>query len=152
METKNDEVISTLNDLIQTCRDGQEGFQTASEGVTDSKLKTLFMKYAQQRAGFAAELQDEVRRLGGEPEKTGSASATLHRGWMNIKSAITGKDDGAIISECERGEDSAVQSYEDALNTALPANVESIVEEQYQQVKNAHDQIRSMEKASGAVS
>ncbi len=150
MEIRNDDVVSTLNNLIETCKDGQNGFQTASEGVNDSELKKLFSKYALQRGQFAAELQAEVRRLGGDPEKTGSTSATLHRGWMNIKSAITGKDEGAIISEAERGEDSAVQNYEDALKEDLPANVKSIVAEQYRQVKDAHDRIRSMEKARGA--
>ncbi|MDT7780122.1 MAG: hypothetical protein QOC99_2634, partial [Acidobacteriota bacterium] len=28
----NEEVISTLNNLIETCRDGQNGFQTAADG------------------------------------------------------------------------------------------------------------------------
>ena len=28
-----EEVISTLNNLIETCRDGQNGFKTAAEGV-----------------------------------------------------------------------------------------------------------------------
>ena len=58
----NDNVISTLNGLIETCRDGQNGFQTAAEGVTNSELKTLFHGYAQQRAQFVGDLQTEVTR------------------------------------------------------------------------------------------
>jgi uncharacterized protein (TIGR02284 family) len=108
MAIDNDEVISTLNNLIETCKDGQNGFRTAAEGVKDTKLTTLFYTCSQQRGQFAAELQNEVRRLGGDPEKTGSTAAVLHRGWINIKSAVTGEDEGAVISECERGEDSAV--------------------------------------------
>jgi uncharacterized protein (TIGR02284 family) len=146
----NDDVISTLNNLIETCRDGQNGFQTAAEGVKNSELKTLFGKYSQQRASFVGELQDEVRRLGGDPENTGSVAATLHRGWINIKSAITGEDEGAVISECERGEDSAVRNYKDALGADLPANVRSVIERQAAQVREAHDRIRSLEKASDA--
>ena len=65
----NDDVISTLNNLIETCKDGQEGFQQAAEGVQNSQLKTLFYEYAQQRAQFAGELQGLVRELGGDPEK-----------------------------------------------------------------------------------
>ena len=150
MATDNDKVISTLNNLIETCKDGQDGFQTAADGVKNSELKTLFHTYSRQRAQFAGELQGEVRRLGGDPEKTGSVAATLHRGWINIKSAVTGEDEAAVISECERGEDSAVKNYQDAINAGLPADVRAIVERQYTEVKEAHDRIRALERASGA--
>ena len=146
----NDNVISTLNGLIETCRDGQNGFQTAAEGVTRSELKTLFHGYAQQRARFVGELQTEVRRLGGDPENMGSVAATLHRGWINIKSTVTGKDESAIIAECERGEDSAVSTYRDALDEDLPANIRTIIDRQYADIKQAHDRIRALERASGA--
>ena len=146
----NDNVISTLNGLIETCRDGQNGFQTAAEGITNSELKTLFHGYAQQRARFVGELQTEVRRLGGDPENMGSVAATLHRGWINIKSTVTGKDESAIIAECERGEDSAVSTYRDALDEDLPANIRTIVDRQYADIKQAHDRIRAIERASGA--
>jgi len=145
----NDNVISTLNNLIETCKDGQNGFQTAAEGVKRSDLKSLFAEYALQRAKFAGELQTEVTRLGGDPENTGSVAATLHRGWINIKSAVTGADENAVIAECERGEDSAVSNYQDALgDQSLPADIRSIVERQYTQVKEAHDRIRALERAT----
>jgi len=147
MTIDNDGVISTLNGLVETCKDGQNGFTTAAEGVKNSEFVTLFNTYAQQRAQFAAELQDEVRRLGGDPEETGSTAAALHRGWIDIKSAVTGGDEGAVISECERGEDSAVKSYEEALQKNLPANVRSTVQTQFAKVKEAHDRIRSLEKS-----
>jgi uncharacterized protein (TIGR02284 family) len=150
MATDNDNVISTLNNLIETCKDGQNGFQAAADGVKHSELKTLFHTYSQQRAQFAAELQAEVRRLGGDPEQTGSVAATLHRGWINIKSAVTGEDEAAVITECERGEDSAVKNYQDAINADLPADVRAVVERQYAQVKEAHDRIRALERATGA--
>jgi uncharacterized protein (TIGR02284 family) len=146
----NEEVISTLNDLIQTCRDGQNGFKTAAEGVKNPELKSLFYSYSQQRAQFVGELQDEVRRLGGDPETSGSLAASLHRGWMDIKSAVTGGDDGGIITECERGEDAAVKTYRDALGKDLPAGVRPVVERQFASVREAHDRIRKLERASGA--
>ena len=145
----NDNVISTLNNLIETCKDGQNGFQTAAEGVKRSDLKSLFAEYALQRSKFAGELQNEVTRLGGDPENTGSVAATLHRGWINIKSAVTGADENAVIAECERGEDSAVSNYQDALNDQnLPADIRSIVERQYMQIKEAHDRVRALERAT----
>jgi uncharacterized protein (TIGR02284 family) len=90
-----------------------------------------------------------VTRLGGDPENTGSVAATLHRGWINIKSAVTGADENAVIAECERGEDSAVSNYQDALNDQnLPADIRSIVERQYTQIKDAHDRVRALERAT----
>ncbi len=146
----NDDIISALNNLIETCKDGQNGFQTAADGVKNAELKTLFSTYAQQRAKFAGDLQSEVRRLGGDPEKSGSVAATLHRGWINIKSTVTGEDESAVLAECERGEDSAVSNYQDALAANLPANVQDVVQRQFTQIKDAHDRIRSLEQASGA--
>lgn len=150
MAIDNDDVISTLNNLIETCKDGQQGFQTAAEGVKRSDLKTLFSAYSTQRAQFAGELQNEVLRIGGDPEKTGSTAAALHRGWIDIKSAVTGEDESAVISECERGEDSAVRNYKDALEADLPGDIRTIVEQQYTQVQEAHDRIRSLERATSA--
>src|SRR5215212_5225130 len=140
----NDSVISTLNNLIETCKDGQEGFQKAAEGVQDSSLKSLFYEYSQQRSQFVGELQGLVRELGGDPETSSSTAGALHRGWINIKSAITGQDDLAILNECERGEDVAKNAYKDALEDNLPANVSSVIQEQYSAVQTAHDQVRNL--------
>ena len=147
----NDKTISCLNNLIETCKDGQDGFRTAAESVSRPDLKTLFNTFSQQRAQFAAELQNEVRRLGGDPEKTGSVAASLHRGWIDIKSAVTGNDDNAVVSECERGEDAAVRNYEEALNDDdLPENLRDVVRGQFAAVKEAHDRVRNLERATSA--
>jgi len=144
----NDDVVSTLNNLIETCKDGQEGFQQAAEGVQNSQLKSLFYEFGQQRAQFAGELQTLVRDLGGDPETTSSTAGALHRGWINIKSAITGQDDQAILNECERGEDVAKNAYKDALEENLPANVLSVVQNQYTAVQAAHDQVKALRDAA----
>lgn len=139
------DTISTLDSLIETLKDGQEGFRTASEDVKDPELKSLFNKYSLQRSQFAGELQQAVTRLGeGEPEKKSSVAGALHRGWINLKSALAGGDERAILSECERGEDSAVEEYQEALEKDLPGDVRSIVERQYSEVKAAHDTVRNL--------
>lgn len=151
MTLDNEKTVSILNELLETCKDREQGFRTAADAVENSELQALFTSYAEQSAKFATELNAEVRRLGGDPEKSGSAAGVLHRGWMNIKSAVTSGDEGAIISECERGEDSAIKAYEDALES-LSSDVRLLVEQQYTQVKAAHDSLRSLElswKAAG---
>ena len=143
----NDKVISTLNNLIETCKDGQEGFKQSAEGVNRSDLKTVFYELSQQRSQFAGELQSLVQELGGDPENSGSVSGTLHRGWINIKSVVTGKDDGAILNEAERGEDVAKNAYKTALEENLPANVSEVVQRQSTAVKAAHDKVRDLRDA-----
>ena len=142
------DTISTLNNLIETCKDGELGFKTAAEGLQSSDVKAKFLEYSRQRAEMARELQAEVRRLGGDPEKSGSVSATMHRGWIDIKSAVTGKDDHAIIAEAERGEDVAKEMYEKALKESLPPTIQALVQQQSAMVREAHDRVRAMEKVS----
>lgn len=146
----NDDVISTLNNLIETCKDGQNGFQTSAEGVQNSNLKSTFYEYSQQRAQYIGELQTLVRDLGGDPENSGSTAAALHRGWINIKSAVTGQDDAAILNEAERGEDVAKDQYKKALEMSLPSNVTSILQRQYQGVQAAHDNVKALRNAANA--
>lgn len=140
----NDDVISTLNGLVQICRDGQDGFKDAAEGVERSDLKSLFYEFSQQRAEFAGVLQGLVRSLGGDPETEGSIAGALHRGWIDLKSAITGGDEKSILNECERGEDSAKSAYSDALKLNLPSNVSEVVREQSQAVQAAHNRIKDL--------
>jgi uncharacterized protein (TIGR02284 family) len=148
MAVNREELIECLNDLIETCRDGENGFQTAANHVKNSDLQKLFSKYSIQRAQFASELESEVRQLGGSPSSTWSVSAAFHRGWMNIKSIVTGGSEDAILAECERGEDAAVQNYQRALKTNLPPNVLPVVKHQFTEIKRSHDRIRDLEEAA----
>jgi uncharacterized protein (TIGR02284 family) len=148
-----DRVVSELNDLIETCRDGEEGFRHAADNVDDPDMKSLFESYSRQRGDFVRDLQAEVRRLGGDPEKRGSVAGTLHRGWINIRSAVSRRDVRDIVAECERGEDVAVSNYRDTLAKDLPEDVRSLVNDQYMEIQDAHDHIsalqRSMEHGPG---
>jgi uncharacterized protein (TIGR02284 family) len=144
----NDDVIWTLNGLIETCKDGQNGFKEAAEGIDRSDLKSLFFEFSQQRAQFAGELQSLVQSLGGDPENSGSMAGAIHRGWIDIKSAVTGQDDEAILNECERGEDVAKDAYKSAIESNLPANVLETVQSQYESILSAHDRVKALRNAS----
>src|ERR1700716_1760849 len=133
------EIISTLNGLIETLKDGQQGFREASEAVKDTQLKSLFLGYSLERAKFAGELQNEAITLGEhDPEDSSSTAGAMHRAWINLKSAIMSADDHAILDECERGEDSAVNEYKKAMEKEkLSATIRDTISRQYADVKKA---------------
>ena len=136
---------TVLNNLIETLKDGQEGFQQAAEGVSNPKLKSLFRSYSDQRSRFAVALQSETRRQGEtEPETSSSTAGALHRGWINLKLAITGGDEHSILAECERGEDSAVEEYKKALANGLSPTAKELISNQFAEIKAAHDQVKSL--------
>lgn len=138
-----------IDNLIETLKDGQEGFKQAAESVKDPQLKAVFDEYSRQRARFVSELRSHAQSPDDrESNPGGSAAGALHRGWINLKSALTAGDDHAILAECERGEDSAVEEYKKALENGLSASVQQIVSRQYTQVKEAHDRVKSLRDAS----
>lgn len=147
--TSND-VISTLNDVIETCKDGEQGFRACAEDVQNGEIKSMLIQRSQHCADSAKELQSEVRRLGGDPDTHGSVSGALHRGWLNVKSAITGKDEAGVLAECERGEDVAVDRYKDALAHELPADVRNLIERQYKGVLTNHELVRGLRDSARA--
>jgi uncharacterized protein (TIGR02284 family) len=139
------EIISTLNSLIETLKDGQEGFRQSAGGVDDPQLKTLFESYSLQRSRFAGELQTQIVQLGEpDPEESSSVAGSMHRAWINVKSAVTNRDRHAILAEAERGEDSAVAEYKKAMEEDLPTPIKEIVSRQAVEVKSAHDKIRGL--------
>jgi uncharacterized protein (TIGR02284 family) len=142
-----DDVIATLNDLVETSRDGEEGFRTCADAVKNAQLKQMFQQAASRCAQAVMELQTKVRALGGDPERRGSVSGSLHRAWVDIKSTITGMNEAAVLAECERGEDVAKKAYEDALSKELPADVRSMVERQYQGVRQHHERVHQLRGA-----
>jgi uncharacterized protein (TIGR02284 family) len=144
------EIISTINDLIETLKDGQEGFRQASEAVKDSQLKSLFSEFSLQRSKFAGELQNEAISLGDHnPEDSSSTAGAMHRAWINLKSAITSGDDHAVLAECERGEDSAVAEYKKAMEDEdISAPIRETISRQFTDVKNAHDRIKALRDAT----
>lgn len=150
MATDTKDVTSVLNDLTQTCKDGEEGFRQAAEKAKESSLKSLFTKYSAQRAQYAQELQALVGRLGQEPETGGHVAASLHRGWMGLKEALTKDEDLALIDECEAGEDAAMKAYREALAKPLSPEAETLVQKQFTGVQEAHGVIRDLKHARHA--
>jgi uncharacterized protein (TIGR02284 family) len=139
-----EEYTTTLNDLIQICIDGQKGFETAANALENSDLRSELMGFSSQRAEFAHDLQRLVAATGEKPKGSGTVEGALHRGWLNLKQAITSQDSHAILAECERGEDAAVAAYKTAMQEAMPPKLAIPVASQFRVIQNTHDRVKTL--------
>ena len=141
---KSDEV-TTLNTLTATLLDSVKGYRDAAENSESGRFQELFRSNADERSRCAEDLRAEVRRRGGAPEDDQSTMGAVHQRWLDLKAAVTGRDDKAIINEVERGEDYLKEKFETALNSGhLSGESRAAVEQAYQSVRKGHDQIASI--------
>jgi len=142
--------VSVLENLIETCKDGQKGYQEAASKVKRSDLKAFFNEQSLERSRFAGELEAELIRLG-KPDKkvSGSVAGSLHRAWIDTKVGLGGGDK-TILEWLERGEDSAKDAYQKAVTGDLPENIAQIVRRQAAKVQAAHDKVKSLRDTAEA--
>ena len=157
MNTTFDENTSrTVNDLIETCKGGMKGYETAAGSVENPQLKSEFSRLSQQRATFVNELESTARQYGLTAQDDNTlegvamdAAGAVHRGWINLKSAITGNSSEAILNECENGDAAALKTYEQALSVqALPTDLISVIEKQHQEILEAKNHITSLKQTT----
>ena len=140
-------------DLMTTLKDGVEGFSSGAEKLTETKqpaLASTFRKYADQRAAYYAELEKLAAEYGDDIEPSGSVVASIHRGWMAVKDAISGSSAEGVLDAAEQGEDHAKSSYEDALKEDVSAGLATVIRRQYEGVCAGHDEVRSLRDSHAA--
>ena len=136
---------ATLNTLIATLLDSVDGYTKSAQDVKDRDLADRFNARARERQSAVSGLQAAVARLGGDPEDDGSLLAGAHRAFLNLKEAVTGTDDQAIINEIERGEDYLKGKFEAALkNVDLAPEARSAVDQAWTSVKAGHDEMSGL--------
>ncbi|MCH8615753.1 PA2169 family four-helix-bundle protein [Sphingomonas sp. SM33] len=141
----NKDQITTLNTLIATTIDSVTGYEDSAQNVENDRLRQIFRERADERQRVVEELRSEVRRLGGDPEDSGSFLGKTHQRFEDLKSAITGRDEKAIVNEVERGEDYLKEKFETALESGeLTGEARQVVERAYQSVRSGHDQISQL--------
>jgi len=139
------EQISTLNTLIATTIDSINGYEDSAQNIDNERFREIFRQRANERQEVVESLRAEVRRLGGNPEDDGSFMGKAHQRFEDLKAAITGRDEKAIINEVERGEDYLKGKFEAALNDdTLTGDSRSVVERCYQSVRSGHDQMSQL--------
>lgn len=150
MEPRHHE-IETVNELIKTTIDSVDGYRSAAEDADSNQFQSIFCERANERQQVAEQLRDHVRSLGGDPEDDGSLAAGAHRMFMNLRDAITGSDDKAIIAEVERGEDYIKAKFEKALEDGnLGTETRIIISQCYDSVKSGHDHMRDLKHGMSA--
>ena len=134
-------------DLMKILADGQEGFEKAAAKLDEGKapeVASTFRRFGQQRAKFYSELEEMAKDYGDDLEESSSVAAAIHRGWMSVKDTFSGSSPKGVIDAAEQGEDHAVAAYKDALTGDLSADLRSVVERQFVDVKSAHDEVRAL--------
>ena len=142
---ENSESITTLNTLIATTIDSVNGYEDSAKNIENERFREIFRQRASERQEVVQKLREEVRRLGGNPEDDGSFLGKAHQRFEDLKAAITGRDEKAIINEVERGEDYLKEKWQAALQSGnLHGESHDLVEQCYQSVKAGHDQISQL--------
>jgi len=137
--------ITTLNTLIATTIDSINGYENSAKDIDNPRFQQLFRERADERQKVVEDLRNEVRRLGGNPEDDGSFMGKTHQRFEDLKAAITGQDDKAIINEVERGEDYLKEKWQAALQSGdLDGESHDVVERCYQSIKQGHDQMSQL--------
>ncbi len=145
MNDTNEEIIDQLGKLLTISNDAEEGYKEAADNVDSSEMKTLFLEQSRQRAGFAQELNQEISALGGDADNGTSLTADLHRAWINIKSAFSTNDDKAVVQECHRGDQEALNDYNSVLQgTNLAASTRELLLRQKQSIDTANSTMARM--------
>jgi uncharacterized protein (TIGR02284 family) len=151
----NEKLTEVLNDLIRINNDRTTGYEKASAEVKaiDVDLQATFNKMANDSRKYAAELTNEVQRLGGEPATGTTNSGKIYRVWMDLKATFSGKDRQAVLESCEFGEDAAQKAYKEALasDAEMSAETRQLITDQQASLKTSHDIIKKYRDAQKAV-
>lgn len=139
--------VKVLNNLIETTIDSANGYGEAAKDADSTRFADTFASRAQERAQVTAQLQDQVRMLGGKPDDDGTVLAKAHRMFVNLRNSLQ-SGDTAVVDEVERGEDHIKAKFEDALkDDDLSPPTRSVIMQAYVSVKTGHDQMRDLKHA-----
>ena len=141
-----DEIVNNLQDLLVKNYDAEKGFKKAMENAESQNLKHFLQKQAAQRSRFSNELTQELRDLNEEPKESGSFTGDLHRTWINIKTAVSGNEDEAVLEECIRGEKASMDEYNDKLQKSnFPPKISNILQKQAGEINQTLNKVKRLE-------
>lgn len=136
-----------LNSLLEKTYDAQRGYANAAEVTDHVQLKRWLAQQGARRTEFAASLAGEMKGMNEKPELDGSMAGDLHRGWMNIKAALSLNKDESILEECLTGEKAAIEEYNDVLahKNELPPTLVTVLEAQKDEIQATVNKVNTLE-------
>ena len=141
-----EEITDNLQGLLEKNYDAEKGFKKAMQNAESPRLKSFLQKQAVQRSRFATEITNELLNLNEEPKESGSFTGDLHRAWIDIKSAVAGNEDEAVLEECIRGEKASADEYKEKLQKySFPAQVESVLQKQSMEIQATLAKVKRLE-------
>jgi uncharacterized protein (TIGR02284 family) len=146
--SNNDNAIRVVRSVIQVLHDGHKGMAAIGSELKDPAAKQFFLEETQMRAAFAAELENELHRLGvHDVNEGGTAAGTVHRVWGDLKAKLGGGDH-TLLETAEQGEDEAKSKYAEALNETLPGNISDLLRQQQLHILESHNIVRGLRDSS----
>jgi uncharacterized protein (TIGR02284 family) len=143
--------ISVLNSLIETTIDSVDGYRHSANEATNSRFSEAFRAWAKDREDVVARLRERVRELGGTPEHDGGILARMHRQFLSLRDAITGRDDQAVIAEVDRGESYLDDKWQAALNdTQLSPETLDLLRSCYDSVRSGRERWEQLHQSMSA--
>lgn len=125
------EMSTKLNELLTKNYDAEAGFKKAAEIVDNPSLERFFKNQAQNRYDFGHKMKEEIKAVGGTPDKGTSFTGDAHRAWMGMKEVFSSNNSDAILEEVIKGESANIETYKEILNdTTLPPTTHKIIENQ----------------------
>lgn len=150
MASNEDKAVQVLNDLVATCHDAEEGYAKAAKGVHDRAISDRLTGISGERERFAAELREQVRKLGQSAATDAHYGGILHRGWVDLETRIRPKNQHDLVQDCQRGDEGTLKHYDHALQQELPDAARPVVERQRAQIQTDLDYLKSLLTEKGA--
>ena len=132
----------TLNELLYFVNDRIEGYRKATEESQDAALKSYYQQLTSQSQHFAHTLNENLRRLGSEPQTSTTLKGKVYRRFMAATANVTGHDEKAILATNVYGEEWAIKAYKEALSgQTLTGSLRQVVERQYALSRKTHEEL-----------
>lgn len=145
-EHNHEKLVDNLQELLEKNLDAEKGFTKAMKDAENPRLKSFLQQQAVQRGRFTTELSQEIRNLNEEPKDSGSFTGDLHRTWIDIKSALSGNDDEAVLEECIRGEKASWDEYQDKLKEEnFPPHISTVIQKQASEIHSTLNRVKTLE-------
>ncbi len=150
-EHNHDKLVDNLQELLEKNYDAEKGFTKAMQDAKNTNLKRFLQQQAAQRNRFTSELDHQIRSLNAEPKDSGSFTGDLHRTWIDIKSALAGNTDEAVLEECIRGEKASWKEYDEKLKEEnFPPEISNVLQRQASEIHNTLNRVKTLEDLAEA--